>query len=210
MNFEFEKPKTQKQLREEYQNDPHEKGSLEVGEAENAVRIKKREGITSQEEASIQRDIHESEKLKSAIADLFSEWDKEAEIDLPDEELRWAINNPKQYALQFDYKTKDKKPSTVLAFIEKQMQDFIKVQEHFAQTYEIVLEQRLGYKDVSPDIDHSIKEELDARIHLVQRVQKNIADIIDFLEAKRGEYFVKGIQEGTIEEDGEDEEGEID
>jgi hypothetical protein len=188
MNFGFEKPNGKKD------NDVSEKNQRELGDFK-----------ISPEGKILYREPGEDLEIKTAkefIDVLTKEIKDKVGEKLPQdrkEEFIFFINYPEKFRENFERTAEGTSEDKVLDSIDNAMRDLSSLYDAFADMYEVALDLRTNYKDVSDEkINREIKKGLDERIHFIQKYKKNTLELEDFLQTKKVEYILKGEQNGTI------------
>ncbi|MCL5011800.1 MAG: hypothetical protein M1320_00020 [Patescibacteria group bacterium] len=115
------------------------------------------------------------------------------------------IETPKDFEEEFESKIKGKSETEVLTMINNGKRDLSFAHESMERVYNLVLGQRLDYKDISDEVkNNEVKQQLDERIHLAQTYQKNILELEDFLEQKNVDYILRAEKNGTLLRDIDD------
>lgn len=188
MKFGFE------QLKKQYQEEqPKELGNFKVNE--KGERLYRRPN----EEPEIQTPDDFIDFLDEKVKDIL-------QGKVP-EKIRRFAENPEEFKEEFESKTVNESEDVIMDLIDTDMKELSHLHDVIMIAHDTTLDQRLDYKDISDkEMNNEIKRRLDDRIHLAQQYQRNVLDLIEYLESKKVECIINGKEKGIFDEGGVDEE----
>ena len=181
------------QLKKQYQEEPKEPGNFKVSE-EGELLYR-----SPDEEKEIQTPDDFIDVLDRKIEWMFT--------DKVSRETRGFMEDPETFKKEFEKKTAHKSEDETMDNIDEDMKELSHLHDAVMSEYNLSLDQRLEYKDISDEVTNSeIKRKLDDRIHEAQQHQKNVLDLMEYLESKKVECILHGEKKGIFNEHTEEDE----